>query len=763
MLSVKSIGKRLLESNRLLTIYSFFSVLIGTVLIVEMFNLSLSASHTYEQDMKAMYGDCDMGVYYSDYANIETDVVKAIGQMEDITQMATICYSGRVVIGESNVYTIGTDNSSMVRSRYHFDCEPGDGQAVVNKVLAEARGYAVGDRVKIGDQSLEIIEIFEDGNLSEAAVEMLVVNKKILKLMDEGAGDVNIIMLKVAEGRETQVQSEIINLNKGVEVILFGTDEAYLKAVRSFRLYIIILAVMVILATCLFTATVFKGFVCKYRRDMAVLRMMRATQEQINHIFNGMIRSVTLAGVIVGFGMAWCVNQLLVKGLNEKYGFVEGDVVFRLAESLMICIGIYLVLRIVLQVIISRSNRVLPIEALVYNELSSSGKMKQKKPGIRKWLKRDLFVSTKLIGARLKENTYVIATMALLVAISILGASLSSIIKANGERYYRDSYLTETILSCSAEWDYQEGSRFYESLKADDALRVSCVYSAGYPAQSEEISVRYCLADINGMVEQGLLETEGVGATGIIISQSLQEQLSLEKGDAVRIWSPAIPAYDINGIPTGEFVQDEKEHTMQVSAVMPDAFFYDSDIYVDISQANFINDGVWFEKIYIDGEKEYIEQKLNVARNDFPGIKWSNYTDAVTENNHAVESRFRLINLVVKVLVLIAAIGWINSLRNMFVSATRDYDIIRMQGVSGKRILKILVYQVLIYMLIGLVTGAAAAVLILEILMYMEQRAFIWQFNLEILMEMLATMLALCLTLIPTVRRLCTKKILEEN
>ena len=763
MLTIKSIGRRLLESNKLLTAYSFFSVLIGTILVVEMFNLSLSASLTYEKDMKAMYGDCDMGIYYSDYTNIEETIVSTIGEMDDVTQVATIYYSGRVKIGGANVYSIGTDNSSMVRSRYHFISELKDYQIAVNKVLADAHGYEVGDCLKIGEQTLELVEIFEYGTLSEAAVEMLAVNKKTLKALDEESGNTNIIMLKVTDGREKQVENEILSMNTGLDVLIFGMDEAYLKAIESFRLYIVILAVMVIVTTCLFTATVFKSFVYKYKRDMAVLRMMRATQDQINSIFNDMIRLITLGGVIVGFVLALCVNQFLVKSLNAKWALIEGEVEFRFVESLLICVGVYFVIRIVLQVIINRSNKVLPIEALIHNELSSFGKMKGKKLGRTRLLKRDLFISAKLICARLKENTFVITTMALLVAISILGASLSSIIKANGEKYYRESYLAETILSSSAEWNYYEGIHLYENLQKDDELKVSCVYCAGYPAQLNGVSVRYGLADINGMAEQGLIEIEEHDGNGIIISQSCKEQLQLEPGDVVSIWSPKILIYDANGIPTGEILQEEIEHFLQISAVVPDEFFYDGEVYIDISKSNFINDGVWFEKIYIDGEKEYIEQRLNEERNVFPGIKWSNYTDAVMANNRAVESRFQLINLVVKVLVLIAAIGWINSLRNIFVSRTRDYDIIRMQGVSGKRILKILAYQVLIYMFIGLAVGTVAAVFILEILMYIEQRAFVWQFNLETLAQMLMTMLVLCLTLIPTVRRLCTKKILEEN
>lgn len=764
-LTIKFIGKRLLKSNWLLTLYSFFSVLIGTVLLVEMFNLSLSATHTYENDMKALYGDCDIGLYYSDYANIDDVVINRLGQISDVTELATLYYSWRVQVGGANVYSIGTDNSSMVRSRYHFDSELGDGQVAVNKVLADVYGYVCGGSLEIGGQTLEIVEIFEDGTMSEGAIEMLAVNKKTLKTLDEKAGNTNIVMLKVMDGKEKQVEREIAKLGIGLEVLTFGTDEEYLKIIESFKVYIAVLTVLVIATTGLFTATVIKGFVYKYKRDMAVLRMLGATQDQIHAIFRYMIRRITFIGVLLGFVLAFCVNLMFVKELNETWNLIEGEVKFLPVPSLLICAGIYFILQLVLGGIIGRSNKILPMEALVSNELSTSGKMKKRKLG-RGIVKKDLFISVKLIGARLRENALVIATMALLVAISILGASLSSIIKANGEKYYKESYLAETVLSSSTEWNYEESIHFYQSLQADDKLKVSCMYSAGWPAKFEGTSVRYGLVDINAMIGQGVLEVGEVGEydeNGIIISQSFKEQYQLEQGDYVNVVSPKILEFGPNGIPTNIVLREEIEHTLQVKGIMPDSFFYGCEVYIDISQQNFINDRALLERIYIDGEKEYIEQKLNREKNMFPGIKWANYTDAVTANNRGIESRFCLLNLVVTVLVLIAAIGWINSLKNIFVSRTKDYDIIRMQGASGKRILKILIYQILIYMLIGLVIGFFVAFVVLELLMYAEQGTFTFRFNLEILGQMLCITSAFCLTLIPTMKKLCTKKILEEN
>ncbi len=62
MSSLKSISLRFLKCSKILTISCFFSVFIGTILIVEMFNMSLNASASYRNSIKSMYGDCDAGI-----------------------------------------------------------------------------------------------------------------------------------------------------------------------------------------------------------------------------------------------------------------------------------------------------------------------------------------------------------------------------------------------------------------------------------------------------------------------------------------------------------------------------------------------------------------------------------------------------------------------------------------------------------------------------------------------------------------------------
>lgn len=356
MLNIKGIGRRLLRCNRNITIFSIASVLIGTMLILEMMVLLLNTNLVYERDMKALYGDCDVGIYYSDYSEIDDSIIHTLEQDSNVVSLSTIFYSNELNLLNASTYIIGTDNSEMVRSRYHFKSVLEQNQVAMNKILAEVLSCDVGEVLNIGERSLEVVEIFEDGTLSEAAVEMLVVNKDTLNELCKGKTNTNIIMLQVKDDTESKIEELILGIDHKLNVLIFGTDEAYLKSVSSFGVYIIILAICVVIATCLFTATVFKTLLYKYRRSMAVLRMVGSSPKQIKNIFLSMLRSIILSGVSGGLILVLLTNSLFLKTFNERWKLIDGEMELFCRECVLISIGIYFIIRFILQVMANQFN-----------------------------------------------------------------------------------------------------------------------------------------------------------------------------------------------------------------------------------------------------------------------------------------------------------------------------------------------------------------------------------------------------------------------
>ncbi|WP_312493590.1 hypothetical protein, partial [Anaerosporobacter sp.] len=200
--------------------------------------MSLNASASYRNSIKAMYGDCDAGITYSDYRGINDDIVNKIEEMTDVTEISTLLYSNEVQISGVIVYAIGTDNSKMARSRYHFTKVINQGEIAINEVLAKAWNYSVGDCITIENMNFTITEIFNDRANSDISLQMIVICKEDLKKLKNKDYSTNIVMIKA--DKVENLEYEIRRIDSGLNAIVFQGDEVYKDAVNSFQVFIIV-------------------------------------------------------------------------------------------------------------------------------------------------------------------------------------------------------------------------------------------------------------------------------------------------------------------------------------------------------------------------------------------------------------------------------------------------------------------------------------------------------------------------------------------
>jgi hypothetical protein len=391
-----------------------------------------------------------------------------------------------------------------------------------------------------------------------------------------------------------------------------------------------------------------------------------------------------------------------------------------------------------------------------------SGKMEKTRRIGFSIFRKDLYISMQLIRSRLKENRLMIATISMLVAITILGANLSAIIKANGEKYYRELYLTEFVLTTSQTMSFEEGEKLYEDLQGAVSGPVSELYQASYPVTIGAESFQYGLADINALGRSEIIENKNYEADAIIVSKSFAKNIGCEEGDRICVTSPEIIARDADGNPLDSVEKEGKEFSFQVGFIGEDDLMQGNDLLIDTSQMDFVNDSVWLGSIYLDGDNEEIQDELSELKGKYPVIKWASYTDAIKTSEQKVNSRFSVLDVVVKILVLVAAIGWIHSLQNILVSRGRDYSIIRMLGVKRSRIAKILIYQIAIYILAGVLGGVLLGTVLLELFMCLEEHRLVFHLEYMGVVWVIGLMLTFCVLLLPAINKICRRSIAEE-
>ncbi|WP_455718782.1 FtsX-like permease family protein [Anaerosporobacter sp.] len=607
---------------------------------------------------------------------------------------------------------------------------------------------------------LKIVEIFNDGTMSASSVDMAIVKKETLQGLTNQDYNTNIVMVK-AKRNLVILSDEIRRIDDKFNVLVFETDEMFKDSVSSFQMFVIALVVCVVIVTCLFTMSVFGNFVYKYRHDLALLRMMGGTAKQTKEIFVRMVRIILLCGTILGFITSLIINNFFIEKINQRLALIHGKCEFFFFKSILLAIGICLIMYIILQVIIRKTNRILPIEALAINEVSKIGKIRKRKKLHVKLLKGDLYISRKLIKSRIKENILMLATISMLIAISIFGASLSTLIKKNSEEYYKSQYLSEIVLTTSRGVPFDEGQVLYKELQADPNIKVSYVCQVSPRATVNGKDIKYAIADMRALTKQGIIKPTSIKDNMVIVSETFAENNHIKLNDSITVKAPDTYIRDELGNKIGIDKYGDT-YSLTVVQIKPDNQLMFCDAYIDVNSAGYLNDGVFLNNIYIDGDTEYINNKLEELKVYYPYIKWASYTETLTTSDKAIGNRFLMIELVVRILVVIAAIGWINSIRNLFLTRIRDYDIIRMQGVRRRRIVKIMIYQIGMYLFIGVFLGTVIGCTILESLVYMDGGKLLFSFNFDIVIQMLCIMLIFCMSLIPVIKKICNKQILSQ-
>jgi putative ABC transport system permease protein len=121
-----------------------------------------------------------------------------------------------------------------------------------------------------------------------------------------------------------------------------------------------------------------------------------------------------------------------------------------------------------------------------------------------------------------------------------------------------------------------------------------------------------------------------------------------------------------------------------------------------------------------------------------------------------------MFEIVIGILIFISGIGWYNSMRSIILSRTREYSILRIQGVSIKNLKMIIIIQILIYLFIGVIFGIICGTLSLSILYYYEMHKFTIIINFVTTIKIILFLLVIALFLYPTVKRVSESSLIKQ-
>lgn len=124
---------------------------------------------------------------------------------------------------------------------------------------------------------------------------------------------------------------------------------------------------------------------------------------------------------------------------------------------------------------------------------------------------------------------------------------------------------------------------------------------------------------------------------------------------------------------------------------------------------NYTSDDNMNASFYIDGEHDAIKdvmKSVKIENEDY--IYGYIYDDVMEDSRKKMTQISALINIVTGGFLIVIGIGWLNSVKEILISRKREYHIMRLIGMSERRVRKICIIQILTYMLIGIIAGIIA-------------------------------------------------------
>ncbi len=766
MNDLKKISKIFLLKSKSLSISCICSVLIAVVLIISMFNLSSNAFTSYRDKLLAAYGDCDALITYEDYSGIQKSVLDQIKNLRGIEKCAAGYFNSNFRIIDNSVYLVGSDNTELMKSRYHYNTDIKRNEVAMNTVLAGCLQCNLQDNITINGDIYRVKEIFEDTTGSATGITMAIFNEKALPQLLDEKPDYNFVLISVHDYyRIESLVKEISQIDTMLSINTIEVDEFYKESIESFSIFIISLSICVIVVTGLFVTSNIKRFIYKYQHDLAIIRALGGNKKQIQLIFRYIIICINLIGCAGGFIMSILLNKIILSGINDKIQLIEGHIRFFFFKSFMIAVSGFLILVFLLYISIQKNFKILPLEAIMNNELNKIGKRKSKlhrtnSYWIGRLFRRDGYIVIKSLLIKFKDNILITGTIMLITVISFIGSGLTNIIQNNNNHYLREQYLSDIVVTSSNHTLFKNFANYYERLQNTDGIDASVVLFPKSDAALSNEPLNYMIADFNALERQGIVRNSVKEGKRIILNEKTAKKFGVSIGDTISVLTPPVYAYDSNGLIIGTSIKPY-EVRMIITDILTGSSLQNTDAYIDIQCDDFMQEDYALNRIFVSGDLDVAEQILNQMKSINTGLKWMSYDRVIEASNKAIKERFFIFQVVIGILVLIAGLGWYHAIRQTIISGKEQYNIMRIHGMSIRRVRKMLLIHIFLYLFTGVGSGIILGTISLAYITYWESGTSIVSIDFRTLAYLIGFMILLSILLIPDVVKISKTKVLD--
>lgn len=766
----------------------FMSVMIITLSICLIMTMSMyiwNGKAQLEENIYGLFGEAEIYAGYNPEDNkwLTMEQITAIEEIDGVTSVSAIHLTHTNVEGvRTFVYTIGSYNDALVKSRYHYEQNIGASEVVISQKLAQLFEKEVGDTILIEFQPYTIVEILTP--LPGASdVEVVILAHATVHAIStysiEGEGMFALVDIdKKAPVKEIATQLMTLDEELSVDIV---NEYDYVKAnFQALMVFIIVLSFFVLLITIVLLMSGFQLVFVKLKEQLMVLRALGASKKQIGKIVQIQLLTILAVGVVSGSLCSFVIIKFALPTLVEKMHLPPAKTNFPILLAFMIIVVFSALIFIAIQWQMRKSMKLLPLQIAVENEeiafhmtkvklfiigalaffsvLSFLGAFAQRDndsqqasaillgtllttllvlllvPYVFSWLLqvalhpikiffgKEAYLACQQLMPQIRKNMPIILSVIGLMMILIFGTTLFKTIQTNDENYLNFMFEAPIVVKN----DLQDPTFTYQVV--DEIKALPSVKNALVKSGSSELHLLKNEDWHSSIVEatdlQRLLgqEMEQGVRNSVVVTEDYAQKNALNIGDRLPVGSWNMDSWR---------VEELQVEPIQIIDIIPDKG-RGIEVYIDwSSEVVAQHSRLMVKEILI--ETNHIEQTLqeiSFLYERWPALVMLDYDSFVQENEDMYYQRWSLFIGVLIVIFVGTCLGVIQVLMHMIHHKRMDYAIQRLIGLSPNGLVKLILSQVLAFIFYGLAVGIILGVLFTKLLALVDNSPLVFNYSL---------------------------------
>ena len=820
--SVRGLSLRFFKTNKFTAISSIVSVMLAVSLIVTMIIFSSHAKQSVINEVKNVYGDIDLSVGY----NLDQNKLMDKSLLQNIKKQENVEYMSKVLVNHLQVnklntaiYTVGVQNDSLSKSRYHFSKNLSNEEVTLNDGLAETLQVKVGGKIEIENKSYVVKEVLSDIEAGGSAPDILILSEDAVKQhVYEKTGKHNeatYVLIKAnANADVLALSSQIHKIDKELRIDIAEEDEFLKSNLASLHIFIMVLSILTLIITALLLMSNFEVFLYKYKSQFAIMRSMGATTKQMFKVIFIQCSVINFFGGIFGLLLAVISNRFLQSWLEHVFAFQMNSMSFdyKIAIVTMICSIFFIELFMLYPSY--RSSKILPVKLMRENEESDFSNKKTRSmmgklllissifltvlggfvantgdtqaivivigaiflvlgvyilfptylssilivclPMMKKIFGRNTFVAIKNVIPQVRKNTFVILMISTMMVIVVFGSTIFKTMQKNNERYLKREFPTHIVVENRLTNDSTITLPHIQNIfKEISSVKGASTISTNSLAELKQAE-NYSTFDYN------------LGDLKEMEKQGLLPEVPANLENSIIVTKELAERYKLH---VGDIVQlglfSEQEQKVRPTSKVEIGLIVNElpnspAVLMDWSNVTYKQDYTVFERAFIssNNEGETLEQ-LKKLKGQYPQLKISSYTQSLKQSNLMFQQRWSIFIVVIVVILFSVTLGVCNTLINNIQSKRKEFAILRAITVKKKGIVQVILTQVNLYVLIGIVLGAVIGILLTYMVSIIDRTPVFFDFKL--IVTVIARMFGIVLIIfIPFANRIGKRDIVQE-